>query len=108
MSRLVRVPQPKTLEKYGLTRESWIAILRSQGGVCAICGKLPPSGIMHTDHEHVKGYKYLPYEQRSLYVRGILCFKCNGYLVRHWVTLENCRLTVTYLEAYRNRGARNA
>lgn len=56
---------------YGLTPEQYEAMLRSQGGVCAICGEAP-SG-RHTrdrrlvvDHCHGTGA-----------TRGLLCNRCN-------------------------------
>ena len=49
--------------KYGLTLEDFEAMLASQGGGCAICGK---PDVDHVDHDHQTGR-----------VRGILCFRCN-------------------------------
>jgi hypothetical protein len=49
--------------KYGLTLEAFEALLASQGGGCAICGK---PDVDHVDQDHRTGR-----------VRGILCFRCN-------------------------------
>jgi len=61
------------LKQYGLTIETWDALLAAQGGVCACCGKEPaPSKRKHkwhTDHDHATGA-----------VRGILCHLCNVML----------------------------
>jgi hypothetical protein len=59
--------------KYGLTLDAFEALLASQGGGCAICGRIDADNV---DHDHVTGR-----------VRGILCFKCNvaiGLLDEDW------------------------
>jgi Recombination endonuclease VII len=48
---------------YGLTLEAFEALLASQGGGCAICGRPDADNV---DHDHGTGR-----------VRGILCFQCN-------------------------------
>lgn len=102
MSRFVIPPKPATLKKYGITREEWIFILKRQGKVCAICGRLPRSGRMVVDHEHVKGWEDMAPEQRKKFVRGVLCRLCNGYKVRG-MSLMTARTITTYLEAHLNR-----
>lgn len=84
-------------KNYGLTVAEYDALLRKQGGVCAVCGKDEPNAHGRTgkrfrlavDHCHETGK-----------VRGLLCQKCNraigllgddpvlmrkaiGYLLRH-------------------------
>jgi hypothetical protein len=58
----------KRLRTYGLTRESHLEMLKSQGFSCAIC-KEPQSSNkrkLHIDHDHETGN-----------VRGLLCSRCN-------------------------------
>ena len=94
-------PSRATLKKYGLSAAQWLAILESQGGVCAICRKVPASGHWVTDHQHVPGFKKLAL--RSPYVRGIVCSFCNSHVVGRFVTLAKARNVVAYLEAYEAR-----
>ena len=52
---------------YGLTERQYRAMVRVQGGVCAICWKPPKLGThLHVDHDHETGR-----------VRGVLCWFCN-------------------------------
>lgn len=50
--------------QYGITEKEWLDKIASQGGVCAICRKVPKR--WHVDHNHISGS-----------VRGILCGPCN-------------------------------
>ncbi|MEU6077280.1 endonuclease VII domain-containing protein [Micromonospora sp. NPDC047074] len=52
--------------RYGIGEKEFQELLAEQGGVCAICGTPDPQ---HLDHDHRTGW-----------VRGILCFNCNGGL----------------------------
>lgn len=68
-----KLRQRSLLSKYNLTIEDYDAILKEQGGVCAICGNheiatTKYGGIkrLAIDHDHSTGE-----------VRGILCNKCN-------------------------------
>jgi hypothetical protein len=94
------VPSPATLKKYGLSLTDWQAIADTQGGVCAICRRLPTSGRLVIDHEHVPKWKKMPPEQRKTYVRGLICWFDNYYLVRKGVTPERARRAAEHLEAY--------
>lgn len=53
-------------QKYGLGLAEIEAIIRKQGGVCAVCRARPAA---HVDHDH-----------RTRRVRGILCVQCNSGL----------------------------
>ena len=100
---MIRIPQPTTLKKYGLSRLEWSAILSWQGDVCAICKKQPDSGRLVTDHKHVKGWKKMPPERRKLHVRGILCWFCNSSYMGKGMTLSKALNMVEYLRAYQLR-----
>lgn len=102
----VKIPLQATLDKYGLLRSDWCRLIAEQGYVCAICGRLPPSGRLNIDHEHVKGYKLMEPWQRRTFVRGGLCFNCNELLPKNGgreVTLARARKLVSYLEEYEMR-----
>jgi hypothetical protein len=100
---MVIVPSLGTLKKYGLTEEDWKAILDRQNGVCAICKKEPKKGRLCVEHEHVKGWKYLPDEERKKYVRGLCCFMCNTQYLGRCLTIEKAKNVVKYLEEYEER-----
>jgi hypothetical protein len=52
---------------YGLSADEVDAMLTTQGGGCAICGRLPERlGSLHVDHDHEHGH-----------LRGLLCIGCN-------------------------------
>ncbi len=95
-----RVPTRATLRKYGLTLGAWCEILSRQHGGCGVCGKVPPSGTLHIEHEHVRGFWKLPFDQRAHSVRGLACWFCNGTLLRRGVTPEKLRAAADYLERY--------
>src|SRR3989304_573545 len=52
--------------KYGLSVDGYNAILKAQGGACAICKKPPKKRRLNVDHNHKTGR-----------IRGLLCFRCN-------------------------------
>lgn len=96
----VRQPSARTLARYGLTLADWRAFLRRQKGACGVCGSVPPSGILHIDHSHERGWKRMPPERRKQFVRGLACFRCNSVWLRRGATPELLRAAANYLEAY--------
>jgi hypothetical protein len=77
---------------YGLSLREWEAILRAQGGRCAICGRAEPDArdprkTWHTDHDHQTGR-----------VRGILCGGCNLGLGCFGDNVESLMRAVRYLK----------
>ena len=67
------LPYPQQiLQKYGLSPEGYMELLRVQDNKCAICGSEPTRFRLSVDHCHKTGK-----------VRGLLCSSCNrglGYL----------------------------
>lgn len=94
------IPTRSTLRRYGMTAVEWVRIVRGQGGVCPICKRFPKSGRFVTDHQHVRGWKKMRPEDRRRYVRGIVCFLCNGKCLSKWTTKERAQAVVDYLTAY--------
>ena len=101
----VKVPTDATLKRHGLDVASWGRILQRQGFACGICGKVPKSRILNIDHQHVRGYKDMPAEQKRRYHRGLLCFQCNRHIVSRVATPAKLRAGAEYLEAYEVRKA---
>lgn len=59
---------------YGISQAQYEILFRAQHRCCAVCGTAPKAGrFLHVDHSH-----------RSGSVRGLLCFRCNKFVVsRH-------------------------
>lgn len=81
---------------YGLSVERYEAMLRQQGGVCAICGKgetrLNRRGepkSLCVDHNHATGA-----------VRALLCHKCNNALGCLGESVALFRVAIAYLEQH--------
>jgi hypothetical protein len=93
--RLRRLADPglkrrQHLRSYGLTPESFQAILDRQGGGCAICGGVFPIGGrtgLHIDHCHANGH-----------VRGILCSNCNMGIGKFHDSASRLRAAADYIE----------
>lgn len=112
-ARDIAIPKPPTLKTYGLSENEWLLILHDQGYACGVCRKLPsPSKARGVegkrrfviDHEHVRGWKRMPSEERKKYVRGLLCYWCNKTYVGRGITVEIARGVVLYLERYAREG----
>jgi hypothetical protein len=99
----LQVPKKATLSKYGLCLAEWQALADSQGGVCYVCEKLTTTGRLCIDHEHVKDWKKLLPEHRKLFVRGLLCYRCNTTFVGRGVTIQRAERVAAYLRLYASR-----
>lgn len=101
----IQPPSVGTLKKYGLTFADWHAVLLSQGGACAICKRVPKSGRLCIDHQHVPKWKKMKPAERRRFVRGLCCALCNGKCVSKWTTLERALAVVEYFRAYDKRSS---
>jgi hypothetical protein len=102
-TKAVRTPTKMTLDKYGLSLPEWKAIYVGQGGVCAICGKAPSSGIFHVDHKHIPKYKTMPAQIKKMYVRGLLCQFCNRFYMARAMTKLKAENIIKYLDQFELR-----
>jgi hypothetical protein len=71
--------------RYGIDAQEYDALLKEQGGVCAICKSPPSSKRLSVDHDHDTGT-----------VRGLLCVRCNSRV--EW-TQDNYAAVLGYLGA---------
>lgn len=86
------------LAMYGLTPESFEALLAKQGGGCAVCGTRTPgfkNKGWHVDHDH----RCCPGTKNSCgeCVRGILCGPCNVGLGHFGDSVERLQAAISYL-----------
>jgi hypothetical protein len=120
---IIEPPLPATLKKYGFgTAERWADaegmtpaeadwswLLASQGAACGVCERVPNPNKrtgkvrLVVDHEHVRGWKTMPPEQRRLYVRGLVCWVCNHYYLGRGITVAIAGGVLRYLTNYASR-----
>lgn len=103
MAVLILTPSPSTLKRYGLSEAEWRVMAEEQRSACFVCEQVPKRGRLCIDHEHVKSWKHMPPEQRKLYVRGLLCFRCNTTFVGRGVTIHRAEKVAEYLKRYEAR-----
>ncbi len=72
------------MRTYGLGEAELAAMIKAQGGLCAICQRRP---AVHVDHDHA-------FEV----VRGVLCFPCNAALGQLQDDPQLFRNAIDYLE----------
>jgi hypothetical protein len=76
-------------------------MFEGQSGRCAACNREVDRLVI--DHEHVRGWKTMPADQRRRYVRGLLCIRCNWRFLPIGLTGEIARRIHVYLSAYEVR-----
>ena len=73
----------KRLNKYGLSEREYNDLIKTHGGICAICSEPYPLMI---DHDHKSGK-----------VRGLICRRCNTGLGYFKDSTENLENAIKYL-----------
>ena len=81
-----RVRDYRLRMRYGITLAEYETRFREQRGGCAICGHPPKTRRLAVDHEHKTGR-----------VRGLLCMRCNKYIVGPH-TIETAQRLLAYLQ----------
>ena len=87
--RTLRGQDAHLRRKFGITLETYTAMLESQGGVCDICGSPPTTRSLAVDHDHETGA-----------VRGLLCHHCNLGIGNFQERKENFLRAIAYLEKH--------
>jgi hypothetical protein len=90
------------LRRYGLTLETFAAMLAAQGGRCAVCLTSEPGGQgWHVDHDHA----CCNTRKRSCgkCTRGILCTRCNIGIGNFKDDPVIIQAAIDYITAYRAR-----
>lgn len=82
-----RNPIAHRVRKYGLTKDTYLAMVKSHCGRCAICNSLGKE--LQVDHCHVTGK-----------VRGLLCVGCNTALGKFKDDIRQLQSAIEYLRRY--------
>ena len=80
---------------YGLTPDDWLALYRTQNGVCAICKK--PETLVRRGKVEALAVDHCHTTDR---VRALLCHQCNNGLGRFFDDPALLRAAAEYLEAH--------
>jgi hypothetical protein len=80
--------RPTRKQQHAAARKSadYEALLRAQGGRCALCPAVPKTRRLDVDHDH-----------KTMQVRGLLCHRCNR-AIPGWVDVAWLRRAALYLE----------
>lgn len=97
----IKIPSRSTLRIYGLTDRDWLILFREQEWRCPLC--LIPKAHWNIDHQHVPGWKKMPPATRKIFVRGILCWRCNKNSAPSNLAAEMAHRLAAYLTAYETR-----
>lgn len=75
---------------FNLSIEQYEDMLKTQGGLCAICGNPPTKRRLHVDHDHT-----------TQKIRGLLCHYCNAGLGHFKDDVARLDLAIEYLNRHR-------
>ena len=81
--------EKQRVQRYGVSRDGFHALVAQQRGACAICGEKLDCGL-NVDHCHSTGK-----------VRGLLCRKCNAGLGMYGDDTHRMLAAIAYLETSR-------
>ena len=79
----------KRLSRYGMTPESYDAMVLAQDGLCGICKRPPTKGKLFIDHNHKTGK-----------VRELLCVRCNNLLGICDESVDRLKVCIAYIERH--------
>jgi len=82
---------------YGLTKEGYLEMFKSQNGVCAICCNPEKKKRLAVDHCHNTGK-----------IRGLLCARCNTSIGRFNDDVELLQKAIDYLKTHANTNTKNS
>lgn len=82
------------LNQYGLTPDTFLAMMESQNHKCAICG--------HSDKSQKKTFPMIDHCHETGKVRGILCSSCNMGIGKFKDNIELLEAAIKYLKTSRS------
>ena len=91
-------PASSTLAKYGLSLSEWTAMYDEYDGACHCCGAEGRRLVI--DHDHVRGWRDMPPEERKVHVRGLACPSCNHFVLTRYADAEKHRQAAEYLDRH--------
>lgn len=100
----MKLPTDATLKKYGLLPLEWADLYNKRNGCCHICGRKFEDGKrVNVDHEHVKGWKHMEPHERKQFIRGLLCYTCNKFMIMKGMTSDKLWKGYLYMRSYEVR-----
>lgn len=94
-----RVKDRYLWRNYGITKDEYDTMRYACGFQCQICKKHEDvlGYELRVDHRHVVGYKEMEPEEKSKYIRGLLCDFCNLGVSYFDDSPERLKIAVEYI-----------